>query len=186
MKAAEILTKVDTGWTLFLDRDGVLNRRIRDDYVRSWADWEWLPGVLEALAELSHRFGRLVVVTNQRGIARGFYTEADLEAIHAKMQAEVKAAGGRIDAVYHCPHDRDAGCDCRKPEPGMILDAAKEVGGIDLKRAILVGDSLSDMLAAKAAGIPGVFVGEMGVGMPRNVLTALPDLPTFARLLRKE
>ncbi|MFN8397958.1 MAG: HAD family hydrolase [Bacteroidia bacterium] len=183
MKAADILTQVDLGWTLFLDRDGVLNRRIRDDYVRTWAEWEWLPEVLEALAELSKRFGQLVVVTNQRGIARGFYTEADLAGIHAKMKADVEAAGGRIDAVYFCPHDKEEGCDCRKPEPGMILKAAKELPGVDLKRSLLVGDSLSDMQAAKAAGIPAVFVGEMGVSMPRNVLTALPDLATFARLL---
>lgn len=182
MSQSHLLQGIDAGWTLFLDRDGVLNTRIVDDYVRTWADWQWEEGALEALAALRKRFGRLVVVTNQRGIARGLYTERDLQGIHRQMLAEAKAAGGAIDAVYHCPHDRDAGCDCRKPRPGMILRAASELKGIDLRRSLLVGDSLSDMEAAQAAGMPAVFIGKMRKELPANVLTAMPDLATFARL----
>lgn len=183
MTRGDFPNKIDKRWTLFLDRDGVLNARIKDDYVRRWEDWEWLPDVLPALAALSGVFGKLVVVTNQRGIARNLYTERDLAQIHQQMLADVKAAGGRIDAIYHCAHDKDDDCDCRKPAPGMILRAAKEHPTIDLSRSLMVGDSLSDMQAAKAAGIPGVFIGEVGIDLPSNVLTALPDLATLARLL---
>ncbi len=186
MNRKDFPDKIDQSWTLFLDRDGVLNERIVDDYVRKWEDWVWAEDALTALATLSKVFGKLVVVTNQRGIARGLYSEKDLEAIHKKMLAEVKAAGGRIEGVYHCPHDKDAGCECRKPKPGMLLQAAKDHPAIDLKRAILVGDSISDMQAAKAAKVPGVFIGKMHRDLPDNVLTALPDLATFARLFERE
>jgi D-glycero-D-manno-heptose 1,7-bisphosphate phosphatase len=186
MNRSDFPNRIDKRWTLFLDRDGVLNERIEDDYVRKWEDWEWMPGVLEALAKLSQVFGKVVVVTNQRGIARGLYSEKDLAAIHKQMKADVKEAGGRIDAIYHCPHDRDAGCECRKPQAGMILQAAKEHPKIDLKMAILVGDSISDMEAAQAAGIPGIFIGKMHRDLPNNVLTALPDLGTLARLLESK
>jgi D-glycero-D-manno-heptose 1,7-bisphosphate phosphatase len=182
MNRSDFPDRIDKRWTLFLDRDGVLNQRIEGDYVRRWEDWEWLPGVLPALADFSKTFGKIVVVTNQRGVARGFYTEAELAAIHKKMEKAVKAAGGRIDAIYYCPHEKDAGCACRKPQAGMILQAAKEVPGVDLKRALMVGDSISDMEAAQAAGIPGVFIGKMRRDLPNNVLTALPDLATLARL----
>jgi histidinol-phosphate phosphatase family protein len=182
MKPSNFTQKIDRSWTLFLDRDGVLNVRIVDDYVRRWEEWEWNPGVLEAIALLSKRFGRIVIVTNQRGIARGFYTVHDLEDVHTRMLADIKAAGGRIQAVYHCPHDKDGGCTCRKPQPGMLLRAAKENAQIDLKRALMVGDSVSDMEAAKAAGVQAVFIGKVRLDLPNNVLTALPDLATFARL----
>jgi histidinol-phosphate phosphatase family protein len=186
MNRKEFPDKIDQNWTLFLDRDGVLNERIVDDYVRKWEDWTWAEDALTALVTLSKVFGKLVVVTNQRGIARGLYSEKDLATIHKQMSAEVKAAGGRIDAIYYCPHDKDAACECRKPKPGMLFKAAKEHAAIDLKRAILVGDSISDMEAAKAAKVPGVFIGKMHRDLPNNVLTALPDLATFARLFERE
>jgi histidinol-phosphate phosphatase family protein len=186
MNRSDFPDKIDQRWTLFLDRDGVLNSRIVDDYVRKWEDWTWAEDALTALAALSKVFGKLVVVTNQRGIARGLYSEKDLEAIHKKMVADVKAAGGRIDAIYHCPHDKDAGCDCRKPQPGMLLRAVKEHPEIDLKLALMVGDSISDMQAAKAAKVHAVFIGKMHRDLPSNVLTALPDLATFARLFDQD
>ncbi len=162
-----------------------MNERIVDGYVRNWGEWVWNEGVLEAVATLSKRFGKIVVVTNQRGIARGLYTQRDLQAIHDRMLDDIRAVGGRIQAVYHCPHDKDAGCDCRKPLPGMLLRAARENAGIDLKMAMMVGDSNSDMEAAKAAKIHAVFIGKMHRDLPTNVLTALPDLATFARLLEE-
>jgi histidinol-phosphate phosphatase family protein len=186
MNRSDFPAQIDERWTLFLDRDGVLNERIVDDYVRTWEDWVWNEGVLEAIATLSKRFGSIVIVTNQRGIARGFYSVQDLEAIHTRMLDEIKTAGGRIQAVYHCPHDKDTGCACRKPLPGMLLRAARENAKIDLKMALMVGDSNSDMEAAKAAKIHGVFIGKMHRDLPSNVLTALPDLATFARLFETE
>jgi D-glycero-D-manno-heptose 1,7-bisphosphate phosphatase len=136
---------------VILDRDGVLNRRMpRAEYVRSWKDWAWLPGAREALHRFATAGYRIIVVTNQAGIARGAMTETDLHAIHARMTAEAEAAGGRIDAVYHCPHDWDAGCACRKPRPGMLLRAQRDFD-LDLSRVTFVGDDERDGEAAAAA-----------------------------------
>lgn len=183
MNRQDFPNRIDKSWTLFLDRDGVLNRRIVDDYVRRWEDWEWLPGVLEAIEGLSKVFGKIVIITNQRGIARGLYSEKDLEQIHNRMMADIKAAGGKVDAIYYCPHDREEGCDCRKPKPGMLLQAATELSGVDLGKSVMVGDSLSDMEAAGAAKVLGVYIGSVRTEMPSNVLTTLPDLATFGRLV---
>jgi histidinol-phosphate phosphatase family protein len=137
---------------VILDRDGVLNRRMpRAEYVRGWDDWRWKDGALEALARFGAAGWRVIVVTNQAGIARGAMTEADLAAIHARMTAEAVAAGGRIDAIYHCPHGWDDGCACRKPKPGMLFEAQRAFD-LDLSRITFVGDDDRDGQAAEAAG----------------------------------
>lgn len=166
--------------TLFLDRDGVLNRRLPDDYVKHWGEWEWLPGVLQALKRLSELFPRIVIVTNQRGIARGLMDEDALADIHARMLADVAQAGGRIDAIYYCPHDKDAGCDCRKPGIGMYLKARDAMPEINPQHSVLVGDSGSDIEMAKGAGMWAVYVGE------GNALAdcCVPSLPDFVSLLQ--
>jgi D-glycero-D-manno-heptose 1,7-bisphosphate phosphatase len=146
--------------TVILDRDGTLNERPpRASYVTRPEDFRWLPGALEALARLNERGHRVIVVTNQAGIARGALSEADLEAIHARMRTEAEAAGGRIAAVYHCPHDWDEGCACRKPAPGMLF-AAQRDHHLDLTRTTFVGDDERDGQAAEAAGAPFVRVTE--------------------------
>jgi D-glycero-D-manno-heptose 1,7-bisphosphate phosphatase len=183
MNRQDFPNNIDKSWTLFLDRDGVLNRRIVDDYVRKWEHWEWLPGVLETLASLKDVFGKIVILTNQRGISRGLYSEKDLKTIHKQMLADIEQAGGRVDAIFHCPHDRDEGCDCRKPKPGMLFQAAAAHPEIDLSKSVMVGDSLSDMEAAAAAKVLGVYIGSVRTEMPSNVLTTLPDLATFGRLM---
>ena len=143
---------------VFLDRDGVINRKAPEgEYVESWEAFEFLPGALEALARLAELRAPIAVATNQRGVARGRLTAAELEEIHARMLAAVEAAGGRIDAVYHCPHE--GGCRCRKPEVGMFERAAAELG-VTLSDAVVVGDSASDMLAAERVGALGVLIGE--------------------------
>lgn len=185
MNRAQFPDYIDKEWTLFLDRDGVLNTRIVDDYVKKWEDWEWLPRVLESMPDLARIFGKIVIVTNQRGIARGLYSEKDLKKIHAKMLSEIKQAGGRIDGIYFCPHDIDDECDCRKPKPGMLLQAAQDHKRIDLKKSILVGDSISDMKAAYALNVNAIFIGNVSDEQPPNVLTTLPDLATFTRLIQK-
>jgi D-glycero-D-manno-heptose 1,7-bisphosphate phosphatase len=106
-----------------------------------------------ALATLREKGYALVVVTNQRGVARGFMREEDVAAIHGKLRDACAAGGAPLEGVYHCPHDRDTGCPCRKPEPGMILRAAEDLG-LDLQRSLLVGDSESDIEAARRAGVP--------------------------------
>jgi histidinol-phosphate phosphatase family protein len=136
---------------IILDRDGVLNRKPpRARYVRSWEQWEWLPGALEALRLLRQARYRVIIVSNQAGIGRGVMTEADLQDIHSRMKGEVEQAGGRIDAIYHCPHDWDEGCECRKPKPGMLFQAQKD-HHLDLSRIYFIGDDERDLVAAEAA-----------------------------------
>jgi histidinol-phosphate phosphatase family protein len=137
---------------LILDRDGVLNRRPpRAQYVRRWEEFEWLPGALEALRLLKEAGYRVVVVSNQAGIARGAMTEADLTAIHETMTEEAATGGGQIDAIYYCPHDWHARCACRKPSPGMLFQAQHDLN-FDLSRTVFVGDDERDREAAERAG----------------------------------
>lgn len=143
---------------LFLDRDGVLNLRPPGDYVKSPDEFTPAPGAAEAVALLSARFARIVVVTNQAGIGKGLMTEADLEAVHAVLLDIVARAGGRIDAVYHCPHRPDEGCDCRKPAVGMALQARRDFPEIDFGQSWMVGDSASDMAFGQALGMKTVLI----------------------------
>jgi histidinol-phosphate phosphatase family protein len=137
--------------TVILDRDGVLNRKPpRAQYVKSWDEWEWLPGSLEALRMLREAGYRVVIVSNQAGINRGAMSSADLEQIHEKMKAEVERAGGHIEGIYYCPHDWDEGCECRKPKPGMLFQAQREFH-LDLSKTLFIGDDERDGMAADAA-----------------------------------
>lgn len=146
--------------TVILDRDGTLNERPpRAQYVRTPKDFRWLPGALDALAQLHDAGYRVLVVSNQAGINRGALTEDDLAAIHARMHADVEAAGGHLEAVLHCPHDWDEGCRCRKPEPGMLFEAQRRFS-LDLTRTPFVGDDERDGMAASAAGCPFALVGD--------------------------
>lgn len=145
--------------TLFLDRDGVINRQREGDYVTSWEEFEFLPGVLEALAELASFCERIVVVTNQQGVGRSRMSLDDLEAIHRQMVKEIESHGGRLDGIYVCPHRADENCNCRKPKPGLLLRASQEQG-ISLQEAWFVGDSARDVVAGARAGCRTILVGE--------------------------
>lgn len=137
---------------VILDRDGVLNvRPPMAEYVRRPEDFRWLPGAREALRLLAGAGYRVIVVSNQAGVGRGLMTERQVEAVHEKMRTEAEEAGGRIYAVYYCPHAWDAGCDCRKPKPGMLFQAQRE-HHLDLTRTTFVGDDERDEEAARAAG----------------------------------
>jgi D-glycero-D-manno-heptose 1,7-bisphosphate phosphatase len=151
-------------WTVFLDRDGVINQKAaEDDYVTSWQQFRFLPGVLEALRSLHDAGARVVVITNQRGVARGRMSEADVTEIHLRMRAAVATAGGRIDAVYHCPHEAGT-CDCRKPGTGLYRQARRDIPEIRFDASATVGDSLGDLEAARHAGSQVYLVvdGERG------------------------
>jgi D-glycero-D-manno-heptose 1,7-bisphosphate phosphatase len=138
--------------TVILDRDGVLNKKPpRAEYVRDWQSFEWLPGAREALRQLTLAGVRVLVVSNQAGIGRGVMTERDLEGIHERLKFEAEESGGRIEAIYYCPHDWDAGCECRKPAPGMLFQAQRDFN-LDLTGTIFVGDDERDALAADRAG----------------------------------
>lgn len=136
---------------IFLDRDGVINKNSKEhDYVKSWGEFEFLPGIIETVRELNKDF-LVVVVSNQRGIARGMMTKENVEEVHKNMVKEFSRKGAKIDAIYVCPHDDSDNCNCRKPKPGMILKAAKDLD-IDLKESYVIGDSISDIEAGKKAG----------------------------------
>jgi D-glycero-D-manno-heptose 1,7-bisphosphate phosphatase len=156
------IPRIDRSWTLFLDRDGVLNAKIEGGYVLRPSMLQILPGVASAIALLSRLFGRIVVLTNQRGIARGLMTTEDLADVHAALLARIAAAGGRIDAIFVCPHGLDDGCNCRKPRIGLALQARKQFPEIDFSRSILVGDSDSDIRMGMTAGMFTVRIGDEG------------------------
>ncbi|GGC72269.1 HAD-IIIA family hydrolase [Chelatococcus reniformis] len=140
--------------TVILDRDGVLNRKpARAHYVRSWDEWEWLPGSRDAVARFTQAGYRVLIVSNQAGVNRGAMTRGDVEVIHDRMKRDIAQSGGRIDAIYYCPHDWDEGCDCRKPKPGMLFQAQREFS-LDMSRTLFIGDDERDKLAADAAECP--------------------------------
>jgi len=137
---------------VFLDRDGVINRKAREGgYVTRWEEIEILPGVPDAIARLNSKGFRVVVVTNQRCISRQIVTASEVEEIHKRLCGELAAKGAMIDDIYYCPHEENPPCLCRKPAPGMLLNAARD-HGIDLRASWMVGDSESDIAAGKAAG----------------------------------
>lgn len=167
---------------VFLDRDGVLNQN-RADYVRTWGQVEFLPGVFEALRRLAGSPFMVVVVTNQSAVGRGLMTCEGLEDINQGIVQQVQRAGGRIDAVYACPHRPDEGCSCRKPRPGMLLQAAQDLA-IDLERSYLIGDAVSDMQAGLAAGCRPVMVRTgRGATQVTGLAAAGLDVPVVADLV---
>ena len=141
---------------IILDRDGVINED-SDTYIKSAAEWRPLPGSAAAIARLNHGGYRVVVVTNQSGIGRGLFDTATLNLMHEKMHRVVAAAGGRIDAVFFCPHKDDDHCDCRKPKPGMFREISRRFGR-DLRNVPAVGDAIRDLQAAAAVGCAPALV----------------------------
>ncbi len=135
---------------VILGRDGILNE-YREDHVKSPAEWVPVPGALEAVARLNHAGWHVVVATNQAGIGRGMIDMAAINAVHAAMIQQLHACGGRLDAVFLCPHTPDDHCECRKPLPGMMLEIARRYGA-DLSQVPLASDTLRDLQAARAAG----------------------------------
>ena len=157
---------------VILDRDGVINFD-SEQFVKSAAEWKAMPGSPEAIARLTQAGYRVVVATNQSGIGRGLFDMDTLNAMHDKMHRAVRAAGGRIDAVFYCPHSADSNCDCRKPKPGMF----NRIGACfnaDLAEAYAIGDSLRDLQAAFAAGARPVLV-LTGKGVQTQADNQLPE-----------
>lgn len=141
---------------VLLDRDGTINEN-RKDHVKSWEEFEFLHGALDALRSLASTPFLIVIVSNQSAIGRHLVSTATVEDIHRRMQNEIVSAGGRVDGVFFCPHRPDEGCSCRKPLPGLLTQASRELG-IDLSKSFLVGDSLEDVAAARAAGCTPILV----------------------------
>jgi D-glycero-D-manno-heptose 1,7-bisphosphate phosphatase len=160
---------------VILDRDGTVNAD-RDDYVKSADEWEPLPGALEGIARLNHAGWHVVVATNQSGLGRGLFDMAALNAMHAKMNKALAMVGGRVDAVFFCPHAPDEQCVCRKPMPGLFEQIGERYG-VDLRSVPAIGDSLRDLQAARAAGCQThlVLTGKCA-GQDETLLGALLQL----------
>lgn len=155
---------------VFLDRDGTIN--VEKEYLHRVEDWEWIPGSVEAICRINQLGFLAIVITNQAGIARGYYTEHAVNILHSHVDRMLAASGAHIDAYYYCPHHFDFGairdCSCRKPRPGMLMLAQKE-WNIDLNKSFMVGDKLIDIQAAQAAGVTPVMV-RTGYGTQESAL----------------
>jgi D-glycero-D-manno-heptose 1,7-bisphosphate phosphatase len=166
---------------VLLDRDGVLNvRPPAHRYVESVNAFEWLPGARAALGVLSRAGYPLAVVSNQRGLARGLVTWSTLRAVEARIQADLAPFGAQVEGFYYCPHERDEGCDCRKPRPGLLLEAARELQ-LDLGLSTMIGDSEDDVKAGRSAGCYTILVGSTGSATAPDLMA--PDFGSAARAI---
>jgi D-glycero-D-manno-heptose 1,7-bisphosphate phosphatase len=162
---------------VILDRDGVINEE-SDQYIKSPSEWIPIPGSLHAISRLNKAGYRVAVATNQEAVSRGLFDATTLQRIHSKMHQTVTAAGGRLDAIYFCPHGIEVACDCRKPKPGMLIDCMKRFDAVPSEVAV-VGDSWRDMVAAEAAGCQPILVrtgnGQQAIAQSESGLKPLPS-----------
>ncbi len=179
----------DKSWALFLDRDGVINEELLGSYVTRWEEFRFCEGSLESMKGFAERFGWVLIVTNQRGVAKKIMSLEDLWDIHDRMCREIHRVGGRIDKIYSCTALLDSDRN-RKPNPGMGLQAAEDFDKIDLKKSVMVGNSRSDLEFGRRLGMYTVFITSKHAAedMPGELFDAhYPSLQDFARsLLAKE
>lgn len=151
------LQQVDKSWTLFLDRDGVINHEKKMDYILHWGEFKFYEGVKKALEILNKKFGTIVMVTNQKGVGKNLMSHDDLQNIHSNMAVEIEAANGRVDKIYYCS-DLEDNSPNRKPNPGMAFQAKEDFSHIYFNKSIMVGNKLSDMYFGRNAGMATVFL----------------------------
>ena len=182
------LKDIDQRWTLFLDRDGVINHEKEMDYVYSYNEFVFHDRVKEAMKIFSHYFGKIILVTNQRGVGRGLMSEGDLIDIHIKMLADIRNSGGRIDEIFYCT-STDNEHPNRKPNPGMAFLAQEKFPLIDFKKSVMVGNNLSDMQFGRNAGMYTVHVRTThpDITLPNDLIDmSFLDLYDFAKTLNRE
>lgn len=165
------LKNIDTSWTLFLDRDGVINHEKKMDYILNWDEFKFYDGVTTALSILNKKFNTIVMVTNQKGVGKKLMSIDDLTTIHNNMLKEIETNGGRIDKIYFCSDLEDTSPN-RKPNAGMAFKAKADFANIDFTKSIIVGNKLSDMQFGRNAGMYTVFVA-----------TTNPEIPTSHPLI---
>ncbi|MBO5848738.1 MAG: HAD family hydrolase [Bacteroidales bacterium] len=151
---------INDDWTLFLDRDGVINVRIIDGYVTKTEEFEFLPNVIEAFKIFKNKFKRIIVVTNQQGVGKGVMTIEDVISVHNYMNQQIENQGGKIDKIYFCPQLKSVADNYRKPSPKMAFFAKDDFPEIDFSKSIMVGDMNSDIEFGKNAGMKTVFIGD--------------------------
>jgi len=152
-----MLTKFDKSWTLFLDRDGVINEKRENDYIKNWNEFVFIPGALKALLILASLFENIIIVTNQRGVGKGLMTEKELLSIHGKMLQIVNQNAGRIDKIYYCIDTSEYSYN-RKPNIGMGIQAKKDFPKINFTKSIMIGDSITDMEFGKNLGMTTIYI----------------------------
>jgi len=182
------LKEVNNNWTLFLDRDGVINYEKKDDYILNPNEFHFYEEVPESVKIFSEIFMMNIIATNQRGVGKGWMTEKDLEAIHEYMQQALEQAGGRIDRIYYCTslNDDDP---FRKPKPGMALQAKMDFPKIDFSKAIMIGNNISDMEFGRNAGMHTVFLTTThpDIQLPHPVIDLVfSNLSAFAKALQQK
>jgi D-glycero-D-manno-heptose 1,7-bisphosphate phosphatase len=163
---------------IFLDRDGVIIEN-RSDYVHSWEDVAFIPGALAALAKASTSKYKIIIVTNQSAIGRGIIPYQTADEINRRVVEVIENAGGRVDGIFMCPHAPEENCSCRKPQPGLLLQAAQALN-LDLSRSMLIGDALSDIQAGQAAGVSHTIMVRTGRGDHQNSLPKPQGLQPYA------
>ena len=174
--------EIDGNWTLFLDRDGVINYRYDGDYVRNWKQFKFLEGVLNAASIFNQKFGKIIVVTNQQGIGKGLYTHDDLADVHQKMKIEFENNKGRIDGIYYSPYLKEENHITRKPDIGMALLAKEHFPNINFQQSIMVGDSQTDIQFGRNAGMKTVYLHPK-LKNPAKADFVFKDLKSFAEAL---
>jgi len=180
----KILNEIDNSWTLFLDRDGVINRRPMNDYVKSWDEFEFLPGVLESLKIFNQLFCRVIIVTNQQGIGKKVMTEEELKSLHEKMLNTIEENGGRIDQILHCPDLVSKPNNCRKPGLVMAQKAKSAFPEINFTKSIMAGDTKNDLQFGKNAGMRTVYIKSNNESICNLQFDSeFPDLISFAKSL---
>lgn len=150
--------EIDKTWTLFLDRDGVINEKRNNDYVKNWEEFVFIKGSIEAISKLTEIFGRIIIVTNQRGVGKGVMKEEDLFNIHNNMLDQIESNSGKIDKIYSC-YEVSEFAVCRKPNTGMAFKALVDFPDIDFKKSVMVGDSISDIMFGQKLGMKKILIG---------------------------
>ena len=180
---------INEEWSLFLDRDGVINKRIVGDYIKKWDEFEFLPGVLDAIRTFTGVFGKIFIVTNQQGIGKGLMTEMDLECIHDKMTEKISEHGGRLNKIYHSPYKAEEKSIFRKPNPGLARKAKIDFPSIEFSKSIMAGDSVTDMQFGKNVGMITVFINNDKEVIEQNMELidfVFPDLKSFSEILTEK
>lgn len=181
------LEKIDNNWTLFLDRDGVINHEKKEDYILNWDEFQFYEGVPKAVASLNRIFGKTIMVTNQKGVGKGVMSLDDLHQIHDNMQLAIVQAGGHIDRILFCTDLNDDSF-YRKPNPGMAFSAKGSFPDIDFSKSLIVGNKLSDMRFGRNAGMHTVFVATTNPDTPYphpDIDLRFNNLPDFAAAFNK-
>lgn len=175
--------QIDKTWSLFLDRDGVINKKLDNDYVKTTEEFEFIEGAEVALQEMNEIFGKLFVVTNQQGIGKGIMSHADLKAVHDYMELGLKSVGVKFEAIYYCPTLAAENAPCRKPNIGMALQAKEEFPDVNFSKSILIGDSVTDIQMGKRAGMKTVYIND-SLNNPENADWVVKSLVEFSAILK--